>query len=203
VKRAVVAAALFALLAVPAAHADGDPASDILINDNVFLALVSPQTSAKGRELEALTASAAKEGFVLKAAVVRAPTELGAVPQLYGQAKKYAKFLRTELTWLGFKGTLIVVMNGSPGGAAVVGPGATAAEARVSRLNAPPNATVDQLADVAIRAVHVVAAANNVSVSAPPSNDNHTRDRLVIGAALVALIALALIASRKSRTIRG
>jgi hypothetical protein len=203
VRRAVVAAALFALLAVPLAHADGDPASDLLVNDNVFLALEAPQTSAKGRELEALTAAAATHGFVLKVAVVRAATDLGAVPQLYGQAKKYAKFLRTELTWLGFKGTLIVVMNGRPGGVGVAGPGAKAAEARVSGLSAPPNATIDQLADVAIPAVHAVAAANHVSVAVPPSHDNQTRDRLIIGAALVALIALALVASRRFRTIRG
>ena len=61
-----------------------------------------PQTSEKGRELEALTASAADHGFVLKVAVVRSPTDLGSVPQLYGRAEKYAKFLRTELTWVGF-----------------------------------------------------------------------------------------------------
>jgi len=59
-KRGLVTAMLLALLAVPAAHADGDPASDIQHNSNVFLALESPQTSEKGRELDALTAAAAK-----------------------------------------------------------------------------------------------------------------------------------------------
>lgn len=201
-RRAVVGALLLALLVTPLAHADGDPASDILINDNVFLALESPQTNQKGRELEALTAAAAKHGFMLKVAVVRAPTDLGAVPQLYGRAEKYAKFLRTELTWVGFKGTLIVVMNGMPGGVAVVGPGAAAAEDRISRLSVPPRATLDQLADVAIRSVHIVAAANRVSVAVPPSS-NQTRDRPIVGAALLAFVVLVLGASWRFRRNRG
>jgi hypothetical protein len=201
VTRALVAALLLALLAVPAAHADGDPASDILINSNVFLALESPQTSENGRELESLTAAAVEHGFVLKVAVVRSPSDLGAVPQLYGRAEKYAKFLRTELTWVGFKGTLIVVMNGMPGGVAVVGPGAPAAKDRVSKLSVPPRATLDQLADVAIQAVHIVAAANHVSVAVPPSNDK--RDRLILGGALLAFGALAFGAAWRARGNRG
>jgi hypothetical protein len=203
VRRAAAIVALLALLVVPSARADGDPASDILFGDNVFLSLVSPQTNAQGKELERLTAAAAKEGFVLKVAIVKAPTDLGAIPQLYGHAGKYAKFLRTELTWGGFKGTLIVVMNGKPGGVAAAGPGAAPASTRLSKLTIPPGASLDRLADVAIRAVHIVAAANHVSLAAAPSNGNQNRDRLIIGAVLLAFIALTVFGSRRIRRNRG
>jgi hypothetical protein len=203
-RQAAIVAALLALLVAPAARADGDPASDILYGVNVFLSLVSPQTSAKGRELERLTAESANQGLILKVAVIQSPNDLGAIPQLYGNAGKYARFLRTELTWGGFKGTLIVVMKGLPGGAAATGPAAAVARARLSRLKIPPGATLDQLASVAIRAVHVVAAANHISLAPPPpSNSTQTRDRLIIGAGLLAFIALALFASRLIRRHRG
>ena len=51
--RALAAAAVLALLVVVPARGDGDPASDILYGDNVFLSLVSPQVNAKGRALRA------------------------------------------------------------------------------------------------------------------------------------------------------
>src|SRR5204862_7381371 len=108
VTRAVAAAALVALLVVVPARADGDPASDILYGDNVFLSLVSPQVNAKGRALEQLTAAAAQRGLPLKVAVVQSPTDLGAVPQLFGKARWYVKFLRVEITYGRWKGTLIV-----------------------------------------------------------------------------------------------
>jgi len=203
VRRAAIVVAVLALLVAPAAHADGDPASDILFGDNVFLSLDSPQTSAKGRELERLTAAAAKQGLALKVAVIKSPTDLGAIPQLYGSAGKYARFLRTELGWGGFKGTLVVVMNGTPGGAAVTGPAAAVARGHVSRLAIPPNASLDQLAGVAIQAVHGVAAAKHVTLAPPPSsNKTQTRDRLIIGACLLAFITLALFASRLIRRHR-
>jgi hypothetical protein len=202
-RRAAIVVALLALLVAPAARADGDPASDILFGVNVFLSLQSPQTTAKGRELERLTAEAANHGLVLKVAVVQSPTDLGAIPQLYGNAGKYAKFLRTELTWGGFKGTLIVVMKGTPGGVSAAGPAAALAQARLGRLKIPPDGTLDQLAGVAIRAVHIVAAASHVPLAPASSQGSPTRDRLIIGAGLLAFIALTFFASRRLRRKRG
>jgi hypothetical protein len=93
-------------------------------------------------------------------------------------------------------------MNGMPGGVGVIGPGAKAAEKKVARLSVPPNATLDQLADTAISAVHTVAAANNVAVSVPPRS-SQTRDRLIIGAGLLALVLAAFAARVLIRRNRG
>ena len=206
--RALTAAALLALLAVAPARADGDPASDILYGDNVFLSLVSPQVNAKGRALEQLTAAAAQRGLPLKVAVVQSPTDLGAVPQLYGQAERYAKFLHVEITYGRWKGTLIVVMNGKPGGVAVAGPAARQASARVRRLTIPPHANLDQLGDVAIAAVRAVAASRHVRLPAVRESSSHSGSGLllegiVVAAAALIAAALVVLTLRKPRRKRG
>jgi hypothetical protein len=78
------------------------------------------------------------------------------------------------------------------------------ARGRLSRLALPPNASLDQLAGVAIRAVHGVAAAKQITLPPPSSpSSTKTRDRLIIGVCLLAFIALALLASRLIRRKRG
>ena len=207
--RALAVAALLAMLVVAPARADGDPASDILYGDNVFLSLVSPQVNAKGKTLEQLTAAAAHRGLPLKVAVVQAPTDLGAVPQLFGKAKWYVKFLRAEITFGRWKGTLIVVMNGKPGGVAVAGPAARQAEPRIRRLKIPPHASLDQLGDVTIAAVRAVAKSRHVSLPAVQERSSShgsgglVLDAIVVAAAALIAAALVVLTLRKPRRKRG
>ena len=208
-RRVLAAAALLALLAVAPARADGDPASDILYGDNVFLSLVSPQVNAKGKALETLTAAAAARGLPLKVAVIQTPTDLGAIPQLFGKAAEYVKFLRTEITYGKWQGTLVVVMNGKPGGVAVAGPAARNSSARVARLSIPPGASLDQLGDVAIAAVRAVAASRGVPL--PNAQEHSSRnggrnlliDALVLVAAVAGAAALIVLTLRRPRKKRG
>ena len=208
-RRTFAAAALLALLMVAPARADGDPASDILYGDNVFLSLVSPQVNAKGKVLEELTAAAAQRGLPLKIAVVEAPTDLGVVPQLFGRAAEYAKFLRAEIIFGRWKGTLIVVMNGKPGGVAVAGPAAPQASARVALLKVPAHANLDQLGDVAIAAVQAVAASRRVRLTAVQvRSTSHgggglLLDGIVVGAAVLIAAGLVVLTLRRPRRKRG
>ena len=207
-RRAFAAAALLALLMAAPARADGDPASDILYGDNVFLSLVSPQVNAKGKVLEELTAAAAQRGLPLKVAVVKAPTDLGVVPQLFGRAAEYAKFLRTEITFGRWKGTLIVVMNGKPGGVAVAGPAARQASARVGLMSVPANASLDQLGDVAIAAVKAVAASRRVQLPAVQQHSSShggglLLDGIVVAGAVFIAAGLVVVALRGPRRKRG
>lgn len=205
--RALAAAALFAMLVAAPARADGDPASDILYGDNVFLSLVSPDVNAKGKVLEQLTAAAARRGLPLKVAVVQSRTDLGAVPQLFGKAKWYVKFLRAEITYGRWKGTLIVVMNGKPGGVAVAGPAARQASARVGRLSIPPHASLDQLGDVAIAAVRAVAKSQIRLPAVHERSSSHSGrglalDAIVVAAATLIAAALVVLTLRKPRRKR-
>jgi len=205
----LAAAALLALLAVAPAHADGDPASDILYADNVFLSLVSPQVNAKGKVLEQLTAAAAARGLPLKVAVIQTPTDLGAIPQLYGKAVEYVRFLRTEITYGKWQGTLVVVMNGKPGGVAVAGPAAKQSSTRVAHLSIPPGASLDQLGDVAIAAVRAVAESRHVPLPAVQEHSSGSGgrslliDALIFVAAVAGAAALVILTLRRPRRKRG
>ena len=113
------------------ARADGDPASDVLLSDNVFLSYQSPYGSAEGRALEALAKEAKQQHFPMRVAVITQIADLGAIGGLYGKAQRYADFLASEITFV-YRGTLVVAMNGKPGGFGVHGPGATPAARRAT-----------------------------------------------------------------------
>ena len=104
----MVALSVSALL--PAAVlADGDPASDVLLGENVFYPY-SPATSpALQKQLNAETAAAKQAHFPLKVALIGAPVDLGVIPSLFGKPQKYADFLDQEISFQ-TKQPLLVVM---------------------------------------------------------------------------------------------
>jgi hypothetical protein len=102
---AVVAAAA---LAVPAAFADGDPASDVLLVDNTFLPAPPPAPDAQAQLTHAVQVVNAK-GDRVKVAVIASANDLGAIPSLFGKPMLYAKFLGLELKYV-YSGALLIVM---------------------------------------------------------------------------------------------
>ena len=104
---AVTVAALAGLV-TPAARADGDPASDVLYFQDVFLPYVRPSASA-AQQLTATVAATNKAGLRIKVAVIESPQDLGSVPSLFNQASTYAHFLGVELSQF-YTQRLLVVM---------------------------------------------------------------------------------------------
>jgi hypothetical protein len=94
---------------VAPAHADGDPASDILLIDNVFLTYSVDVSPAAKTALQQEVAKLNKSGFRVKVAVIADPADLGAVPSLFGKPQVYAKFLGTEISFQ-YTNRLLVVM---------------------------------------------------------------------------------------------
>ena len=119
VLRGAILVFLLVLTLAPAALADGDPASDILIPPDVRVYMTN---GAKSSDLEKKLASTAQQvtdaGLPIKVAVNGNKTDLGAVPQLWGKPQTYAKFLGAELRFV-YKDTLLVVM---PQGFGINGP---------------------------------------------------------------------------------
>jgi hypothetical protein len=101
-----------AAFGVAPARADGDPASDILLVDNVFLTYSVDVSPAAKTALEQTVAKLNKTGFRVKVAVIADPADLGAVPSLFGKPQIYAKFLGTEIAFQYTNRLLIVMPNG-------------------------------------------------------------------------------------------
>jgi hypothetical protein len=178
-----------ALAGAPRAAADGDPASDILVTQNLFMpwdASISTQAQA---QLSATIAAANQAGFPIKVALIASDTDLGTVTQLWRQPGKYVDYLGTELSEL-YGGQLLVVM---PGGFGLYGPGSGVhkvgnAEAAVK---APTPGTGDRMAQSATLAVQRLAAAAGQSFTATTAKVR-TAPAVAGGSDWITLLALAL-----------
>jgi hypothetical protein len=105
-----LAVTLLALGGSRPAHADGDPASDELIAQNVFYPYSSPLPRSLQRRLNAEVTAAHHAGLVLKIALIARPRDLGSISALDGSPQRYAQFLDDELS-LNRKIPLLVVMR--------------------------------------------------------------------------------------------
>jgi hypothetical protein len=203
-----VLAATLAATAARTARADGDPASDVLLTDSVFLSYQSPYGSAEGRTLEGLAKEAKRQGFPMRVAVITQIADLGAIGGLYGKAQRYADFLASEITFV-YRGTLVVAMNGKPGGFGVHGPGATPAARRALAWMKLPRTslTAAELARLAATAMQRVAAASghHLALPAATATKKKTSTRLldVFLIVALALVALGGGAALLARWLRG
>jgi hypothetical protein len=152
-----VVAGLVALsLALPgAAVANGDPASDILLQQKVYFPVqrVSPPTANR---LQAVVREANAKGYPIRVALIEDANDLGTVPDLLNQPQRYADFLGPEIRFV-YKGDLLVVM---PDGLGVAATDATPAPARaIEGMQVEAGGTPDGLAQTAAQAVAKLSAA--------------------------------------------
>ena len=151
---ALAAVALIGTLAA-GARADGDPASDVLYVQDVFVPYPPPSKAAVASLKQSVAAAFAK-GYRVKVAVIAASTDLGAVPELYGKPKAYARFLGQEISTI-FVGPLLIVM---PAGFGVYDGGrSVAAEERVLASLETGGSSPEDLTHAAATAVQKLRAA--------------------------------------------
>jgi hypothetical protein len=206
-RRAAVRIALllaaFVLWLPGLAVADGDPASDTLLGENVFYPYSPPVARAVKLKLDAQAAAAKRAGFPIKVALIAAPTDLGAVPSLFGKPQAYARFLDQEISFRGAQ-PLLVVMPAGYGVQGVTGP----ARQAVSALPKPAGATSTDLARAAQTAVARLISVSGRSAGrrhgAEDSSDANTTVLLIVLvlaaiAVSAALILLRLLARRSAR----
>jgi len=153
-----LAGAMTALLLAFAAgaRADGDPASDVLPGQDVFLPFPAP-TPSVATPLKSAVASVYAKHRRIKVAIIANEGDLGAVPSLFGKPKAYAKFLGSEIATF-YVGPLLVVMP-SGFGIADFNRATPAADRILSPLDVD-GSSPDDLTRAATDAVKKLAAAN-------------------------------------------
>jgi len=157
IRRALALAAVAVaavLVVVPVSRADGDPASDTLLEQSVYFPLDAPSHSATVA-LQQLVDGVYAHGRRIKVALIYDQTDLGAIPSLFGHPTDYAQFLGIELG-LWYVGPLLVVM---PAGFGIYDGGRSiAAEEAALRSLHVDASTPDGLARSAMTAVQHLAA---------------------------------------------
>jgi hypothetical protein len=199
----VVASIAGVALASPAALGDGDPASDVLLGENVFYPYTPTVSASLQHSLNAETAAAARAGFPIKVALIAAPTDLGVIPNLFGKPQKYADFLDQEISFQN-KQELLVVMSAGYGIRGLPTAAATAA----ARLAKPAGRSSDALASAAITAVAKLATAVGHPIKAPgragaSSGGGNTGRTVLLIVLVLAVLATAgaLIVVRRRRGV--
>jgi hypothetical protein len=142
------------------ARADGDPASDVLATQALFLPQDAGATPAQRAQLSALLATAARRGYPIRVALVASSADLGSVTALWRQPGTYARFLGEELAFV-HKGPLLVVMPNGFGLTRLGRP--LPGQAGLAALGAPGAG----LAGAAITAVRRLAAASGHPLPLP------------------------------------
>jgi hypothetical protein len=178
--------------AIPAAAlADGDPASDVLLGENVFYPYSPAVSASTQRTLNAVTAAAHRARFPIKVALIASPVDLGVIPDLFGKPQKYADFLDQEISFQA-KQPLLVVM---PAGYGVEGMSAAAA-ASLATLAKPAGSRSDDLAKAAIKAVPALARASGHPIASGGSGGGSgggSSSAIILGALIVAALATATV----------
>ena len=105
---AVLAVCAAGVLA-PAARADGDPGSDVLVYQNLFVAADANISIPQQVQLGNLLTAADRAGFPVRVAIISQPADLGAITALWRKPAAYADFLGTELS-LAYAQRLLIVM---------------------------------------------------------------------------------------------
>lgn len=186
------------------ARADGDPASDVLASQSLFLPGDAGIPAAEQQRLSALVAATKTSGVPVRVALIASPADLGSITELWRQPEQYARFLGQELG-LVYKGTLLVAMpngfgvyhvgdRGSPG---VVPTGLRAAGSGPA-LGAAAYAAVLRL---------IAATGGQITVGLPESRSSAGSGSIDIAAwiafaAGLVLIGLAWGVSLRARPLR-
>jgi hypothetical protein len=190
------------------ARADGDPASDVLATQPLFLPQDAGIPVGQQSQLTGLLAAAARSGYPIRAAIIASRTDLGSVTELWRQPAPYARFLGQELS-LVFRGPLLVVMPDGYGFYRQAGP-PPAAQSVLGGLRKPVSGA--ELGSATLAAVERLAAASGYSIPIPPATATTTASggpdtiaviALAIGAALIAVAWTASLRVRPARLRRG
>ena len=198
-RAALIALAALSLLPA-AASADGDPASDVLLAQDVYYPYAPKASPQMSKALNGLLVRMRKAGYPMKVALIQTPADLGAYPSLFGDTQSYANLLAKEIAFNSRPHLLTVMPTGFGGdnlGANV--------NAALKGIKIDQAAKSDGLIQAALAAVARIATANGHRTPVPPqasaalsaskaSSKRSTPSVLVYGGpVLLTLIAIGVL----------
>jgi len=187
-RRALVLGAAVALLAVPLARANGDPASDVLITNQVYIGPEVPISNSDRDALVKTVAAANERGYPIRVALIPFTSDLGSAVSLWGRPQDYAKFLGSELAFVYTKPLLIAM----PSGFGVYHRNKPVARQQRVLARVRPGKTPTAVAQQTTKAVRALAAADGIALPVESGGGSDWRDRAI--SAAVGLVVVALIA---------
>ena len=181
--------ALLVALALPgAARANGDPASDVLPFQQVFLPYEAPISGSAANRLKKTVAAANDEGYKVRVAVIPFTGDLGTAVSLWRHPQLYSKFLAKEIAF-SYTGRTLIAM---PSGFGIYNGDRPVTKELQALKGIKPGTTPTGLTESSADAVRAMAAADGVTVP-KTFGSSATHDRLVLGAALLALVVVLLV----------
>jgi hypothetical protein len=195
VRRLALPLLALALLVPGSAKANGDPASDVLIVGHVFIPFEAPIAKSAANGLRQTVSSANGKGYKIRVAVIAFTSDLGTAVSLWKRPQDYAKFLGKEDAFA-WSGPLLVAM---PAGFGFYDTGRPVASEKKLLAKLKPGTTPTALADSTTAAVRALAAAKGITLPKPSSGSSATRDRLILGAAVLAFLLILVFPARLVR----
>jgi hypothetical protein len=200
---AISAAVALALCAPSPVLADGDPASDVLASQALFLSQDAGAPPARREQLAALLGGARRDGCPIRVALIASKADLGSVTGLWRQPDSYAKFLGQELSLVN-RAPLLVVM---PDGFGFYDPTEALSTARSALRGIAISTSNGGIASAALTAVQRVCAAAGhplqvPQAAAPPTSGSSSVLPWIVFAGGTALILAAWSASLRARPLR-
>lgn len=195
VQTAAAAAALTLVLAAtpPMALADADPASDALLIQDVFYPYQPMVSASYAAALNKVVAETKAAGFPIKVALISSQSDMGGLPNLFGQPQRYADFLDREISYNAPVRLLVVMPQG-------FGMHAVGKQGELNPL-LPVNAGdgSDGLAKAAIAAVqklatdagHPIAAPTIAPTAAAKKSGGGTSPALTFGGPVLLVVIVA------------
>jgi hypothetical protein len=189
--------AVAALLAPSAARADGDPASDVLLFQDVYLPYFPAPSQAEAETLERLLREVKSKGYPMKVAVIGSAGDLGAYPDLFGKPDDYAKLLAGEIAFRVKNPHLLILMADGGFAGRNLGDGLAATD----DIGIEPAEQTDGLVRAAIKAVAAIASANGHATDVPEiradeqpgTKDGGSHVWMYVLSGVIVLLGLALI----------
>lgn len=197
--RPLIVAAALSLAVAPAAHANGDPPSDVLPFDDVYLP-ADPPSQRAADSIRRTVRRAREAGYPIKVAVIHAEVDLGPYASAFGRPQQYADYLVTELPRHTSDAVGARILVVTPAGAGIAGVDFNSGERRAARtVRVTTDATPDQMVGAAQRTVERMADAAGKPIGGSGSGGGPGGGAIaaILVGFLVLAAALAGLAARR------